>query len=1277
MNLTPPRNYHALFATASLIAGLSLSARAALPPQPLSGNAGRLNHPVLFVPGLGGSPEHFGMDKAEPTCTDPDWTGTKQRIDKRPITIKDKNGKDFVIGYNHWLVIDVEAVCNGGIRVPYHAESKAWVSAIVYPINYPITYERDGAVIKAGSASFDVDETVRAFEGRYIRELAPTAEIDHWRNFLRATDRVETFRDRSAPQLLASYFALNTPFDREEFGPRDRWWYDPGTRRIIRPGEGINKNGLHVFQPKTWQTTSQVCQDPEAELIAAIGGRVVRTFTMPGPLEQEVVRLQFALRCHGILNPSVLRNLYLPFDEEGGFGDIFESDQPDVRVKHLLRDADIEEFYPSDRAVTSQLLANPNTIRIGYRRKNHVLDYSGAADGLAYPLVPLYLPSEEVPPTWTGQGMDGGQADQLLIKMKDVLDEFYGVGQWWNNPNAQIDLVSHSQGALVIREMIANNRLAVPANPISHIRQILAITSPLHGTALATDNTVLRSPASALDADLGQKPFPELAALRDGLKLRTVSTPTGDVNVPGYDCSSSALGSSVPAGCLDIKADLSLNAKEIISSTVMGPLLSQYNTYTILMSLSGPWLGPYSIHASGLGITVSDKNGIDLPIRQTLADAAKDGSYLGWPQSSEYIDNLVGNPANRDAPKYPGTEDFIPFTTLSSGSVGSFIQEAVWGVSEALREACPVGDNFWQGKADVLGVTLGRAWVTCSSFRNTVSQLESQFAAQLSPIDEGWSKQGDMVVDLGSQRAYRPSLDGWSRASTFSNKSFAYNPYVMHGPFKIKQTFDISGSGVRLNPLPLNADFSGSSMQGCDILDQLGVTGYEKIACLEPEKTGFRNVLRSKSLFQLKPSYLIAGGSPSSGQLLARVQNTGSGSVSGLQIDIPVHTDVQGLPTARLAGITGASVAMVPVAKGAWIARIRTPSTLAPSSYWPNENGFQLEVTDPMGLPVRIALDDSAEDWTGSVEAVVRSSQGSILSGIDPVPALRIYSEQVATSPSVEVIAAGYQSRGSDMAWTKPVLLLSNEGDRRLENFDVFYRVHAREDGSKPLISLWNVPYGVATGSAEVVADGDSGWVAVIHLRGAAFLPGQELRDLMFGLHWSDWAAWDVSRDASDPGIGSLDISLAVVDVDAIEAMGALPEEPVDPGTWMVEGFDEGLSDPKTLKPRLRVTNKGSTSSEGFTLRVPFTAPTGISPILETWYVPGCSGAMEGSGAGRTVVYVCPNVRVPAGGVWPDASGLVFGLRDANWMPWPRGGDALTRELGGSWKVVTTPEVVR
>lgn len=84
--------------------------------------------------------------------------------------------------------------------------------------------------------------------------------------------------------------------------------------------------------------------------------------------------------------------------------------------------------------------------------------------------------------------------------------------------------------------------------------------------------------------------------------------------------------------------------------------------------------------------------------------------------------------------------------------------------------------------------------------------------------------------------------------------------------------------------------------------------------------------------------------------------------------------------------------------------------------------------------------------------------------------------------------------------------------------------------------------------------------------------------------------------------------------------------------------------------------------------------PEGLDPVLDLYYPSGCTGQIDGTTAERTVFLRCPEVVIPAGTWWPDAQGAVFGIHDKNWRSWLRGGDDLTRTLGGSWTLMPMVE---
>ncbi len=92
------------------------------------------------------------------------------------------------------------------------------------------------------------------------------------------------------------------------------------------------------------------------------------------------------------------------------------------------------------------------------------------------------------------------QSEQLYDHIEELLNEFYGQ-EWKSNPDAKVDLIGHSQGGLVIRYLINNNRNTSLENPVNHINSIITAGTPHLGTSLATENSSISS-INGLRADL-------------------------------------------------------------------------------------------------------------------------------------------------------------------------------------------------------------------------------------------------------------------------------------------------------------------------------------------------------------------------------------------------------------------------------------------------------------------------------------------------------------------------------------------------------------------------------------------------------------------------------------------------------------------------------------------------------------------------------------------------------------------------------------------------------
>lgn len=98
----------------------------------------------------------------------------------------------------------------------------------------------------------------------------------------------------------------------------------------------------------------------------------------------------------------------------------------------------------------------------------------------------------QVLPHWKDNDAKQSISFALYKYLEKVLSAHYG-NSWKTDASRQVDLVAHSQGGLVIREMLrglrANSRRypSGMANPANHIRRVVTVNTPHFGSELADD----------------------------------------------------------------------------------------------------------------------------------------------------------------------------------------------------------------------------------------------------------------------------------------------------------------------------------------------------------------------------------------------------------------------------------------------------------------------------------------------------------------------------------------------------------------------------------------------------------------------------------------------------------------------------------------------------------------------------------------------------------------------------------------------------------------------
>jgi hypothetical protein len=386
---------------------------------------------------------------------------------------------------------------------------------------------------------------------------------------------------------------------------------------------------------------------------------------------------------------------------------------------------------------------------------------------------------------------------------------------------------------------------------------------------------------------------------------------------------------------------------------------------------------------------------------------------------------------------------------------------------------------------------------------------------------------------------------------------------------------------------------------------------------------------------------------------------------------IPVLQSFQGPGNATLESLGG----------DRWRVRIIDPTAVVPPlGIYPSTNGFsfQLSYQDGSTWPRR----GEWSSYSGSPQLYttdriqVRDGSGNILIGTE-MPA----SDQGVREAALGLARDEAITSNNEVA---PVIAVRNSGGVPLEGFHVQWFVRA-PPGTTVALESWYTP----DAKASIKAMGKGLWMIDLNFANHILYPAQTTAEQKIGINLSDWSAWDRSHNPTHTsnGQGLVPVEGMVVrDSSGNILWGNLPLLPdmvavVIPPDTLAKGSlpvsvqirDENPTDNTWLRPRMILTNLGSTTLTSFVVTYPLTVDTGKTVLVAPWYAPGCNvGIVSSGGPSDTIRYVCQNLSVQPGGIWPDQGGAVVGLQYSDWTLWNRSADPFV----ATWAVNFTPTTV-
>jgi len=438
--------------------------------------------------------------------------------------------------------------------------------------------------------------------------------------------------------------------------------------------------------------------------------------------------------------------------------------------------------------------------------KNDSILYSINSNGIYFFQSPMDNKGEHAKPRWK-DNPDSSQSRALYEKIDTVMNDFYGKQgiDWRENDKYQIDLVGHSQGGLVIREMLRGLEKAPGTitakgieNPANHINRVITVNTPHFGSALATKKENL---------DNIKQEYPGLVTL-----INDIETPVDHLLVEAdVDANfwQKYTGSDIIVGStLGITAVLGIVGYfiPVPGGTYLGIAIGAGLGYlftdniNVTLEITGPYIGTYK----PISYTEDLIRGKEPHEKHDSITTLSDFKYrLEKPRKSgEHLDknndfmkdlNAVGFPLRPDGSK-------ITMLPMYSNSTDKIMPVLFEMAGETANKLCAQGDT--SPNCFAAGVVLDNYAFEISNYHISKPEFDRGLWDALLNIQDGWLAHGDAVVEESSQKfvnnVNKPDGEYFLEPRQYAiHDALAPWEPVLHGPF---------------------GNFKGAPQQGFDLL---------------------------------------------------------------------------------------------------------------------------------------------------------------------------------------------------------------------------------------------------------------------------------------------------------------------------------------------------------------------------------------------------------------------------------------------------------------------------
>lgn len=776
---------------------------------------------------------------------------------------------------------------------------------------------------------------------------------------------------------------------------------------------------------------------------------------------------------------------------------------------------------------------------------------------------------------WNSNDATKSQSRKLYNKLESLLDDFcIGTGiDWRQTPELKVDIVAHSQGGLVVREMLRGLQLNAgsfpvgSANAANHIGKLITLDTPHLGAATAALNS------SSIDQYYGLgKLIDDFNAFDLGEtrihKLMNLQINVDYSNPLSYLLTNVATKFFGLLGFAAVTADYNVR----MSGQYLGPYKINFN-----VDLLGPWdFDVYHLHKDFLK-----------SFREQMIETRKLGEHLY--SNSEFMTNLNSGKNGESYPKLPNGNNLVLLPMYSDNvspivigllkTIADDLKIVCSKIDDNLTASCVALETYIDDKANdfIEKYTLGVV--------NSEIDISNSLITILNDIQETWLTNSDLIVEAESQK-----YAGLKYGISPNNIKELMEPrsYLFHDALAPWETV----MHMRESSIEKKIHTTSVTLQGFDISCALDFYCDELLG----KKLGAKLVHLDSEKVEINGNFDVAPIFTNEGMQSLKVSD-GVNFVEATYApnigSFVNYTDTNGVIKNEF--LASEKIATMPRLK-------RNGDTItALLNNYSGKSFFKNIILPKMAKVATLSVSSNNKNTLPKIMAGIGDFNSSQNSPI--IPKNSLYAKQ-------EIFVMHRESREKyETNTSRPRILIANSSDKNINGFKVAYYFTA--DSAR--IPIVEVDYPQIPIIVEHL--GSDNWRFILDasdsiLKAKSVFPN--LDGWQIRIHYNDWTDYNFLNDWSadySAKVPKVNKKIIVYDTSGNIIWGEEPEIKIERDTVfnaLVTWVDAAPWELNMFKPQITIKNTGSEILNNYHVKLWINIPAGkqLNMPVDDWYTP-------------------------------------------------------------------------